>query len=70
MTLDLNKRTELCCPMCGKPLLVQPLPEGRARFDGCGRDCLEIYEIPDGSVAFGTMDGPLFLYGPICQPVA
>jgi hypothetical protein len=64
VTLDLDKRTELCCPKCGKPLLIEPLSENRSRFLGCGRDCLDIYMIPNGSVAFGPLGGPQFLYGP------
>jgi hypothetical protein len=65
LALDLNKRTELSCPKCGKPLIVQPVPGGRARFDGCGRNCLKMYDIPDGSVMFGSVCGPLFIYGPV-----
>jgi len=63
MTLDLDKRTELTCPKCGKPLLIEDTDD-RARFLGCGRDCFELYNIPDGSVAFGPVGEPLFLYGP------
>lgn len=70
MTLDLDKRTELTCPKCGRPLIAQPLPEDRVRFEGCGRDCLKLYDIPNGSVAFGPVCGPLFLYGPASQPTA
>jgi hypothetical protein len=64
LTLGLDKRTELSCPKCGKPLISQPLSDGCVRFEGCGRDCLTVYEIPDGSVTFGPACGPLFIYGP------
>ena len=68
MTLDLNKRTELCCPKCGKPLLVEPISETRSKFLGCGRNCFDTYDIPNGSVTFGPMGGPHFLYGPATLP--
>jgi len=65
--LDLDKRTELCCPKCGKPLLVEFISETRARLLGCGRDCLDTYIVPPGSVVFGLLGGPQFLYGPIAS---
>jgi hypothetical protein len=64
MALDISQRQELCCPECGKPLIVEMVAEGRAKFIGCGRDCLEVYNIPDGSVAFGLQGAPYFLYEP------
>jgi len=63
--LDLNKRSELCCPKCGKPLVAESLSEERVRFLGCGRDCLDVYIIPDGSVVFGPVGGTTFIYGPV-----
>lgn len=65
--LDLGKRDELHCPKCGKPLVAYQTDEGRMRFGGCGRNCLELYDIPDGSVAFGLAGTPHFLYGPIVR---
>jgi hypothetical protein len=64
MTLDTSQRQELCCPECGKPLVIEMLSEGRAKFIGCGQDCLELYYVPDGSAAFGLHGTPHFLYGP------
>jgi len=64
--LRLNQRTEVPCPECGKPLVIG-LREGRPRFEGCGRDCLDVYNIPDGCIAVGPVDGPLFLYGPVAE---
>jgi len=64
ITLDLDKRTELSCPKCGKPLVIQHVDADHAHFLGCGRDCFKVYSIPDGSVAFGPVGAPLFLYGP------
>jgi hypothetical protein len=62
--LDLDKRKELHCPKCGKPLVIYQTAEGCARFAGCGRNCLELYDIPDGSVAFGVAGTPHFLSAP------
>jgi hypothetical protein len=64
MNLDLDKRTELSCPKCGRPLVIEHVDPDHAHFLGCGRDCFEVYNIPDGSVAFGPVGAPLFLYGP------
>jgi hypothetical protein len=64
MMPDLSRRDELCCPDCGKPLVITPLTETRARFDGCGRGCRESWDIPHGSIMFGVQGGLMFCYGP------
>jgi hypothetical protein len=61
--LELNKRKEVQCPTCGKPLVFEVLADGQTRFLGCGRDCFDVYHIPDGSISFGMGD-MLFVYGP------
>jgi hypothetical protein len=65
MTLDLDKRAELSCPKCGKPLIAQPRPDGRVRFDGCGRDCFTVYDIPDGSGNVRTRVRPTLHLRPV-----
>jgi hypothetical protein len=63
--LDINKRSELCCAVCGKPLVAEATEtKGRLRLIGCGRNCQDVYDIPDGSVFFGLEGAPQFLYGP------
>jgi len=34
--LDLDKRKELSCPKCGRPLVIKHLDEDRAKFLGRG----------------------------------
>lgn len=64
MIVDLRNREEVCCTKCGKPLVMEHDGTDRARFVGCGRDCFDVYDIPDGSGLFGPIGGQLFIYGP------
>ena len=62
--LDLRNYDEMCCAVCGKPLIVRTVSEAKARFEGCGRRCRKLYEIPEGSVMFGAIGAPNFIYAP------
>jgi ssDNA-binding Zn-finger/Zn-ribbon topoisomerase 1 len=64
MKPDLREMDEVCCPDCGKPLIITKLADGRARFDGCGRNCCDVYQIPDGCISFGPQYGLQFIYKP------
>jgi uncharacterized protein YbaR (Trm112 family) len=55
-------REEVCCPDCKKPLVVSALPDGKRRFDACGRDCREVYNIPDDCILLGPEGGLMFIY--------
>ncbi len=58
----LEGREEVTCPICARPLVVSPLPEGKARFIGCGRDCVPVYWVPEDSVILGAEGGLMFVY--------
>jgi len=62
--IDLSERKEVCCADCNKPLVVTPLADDSLRFDACGRDCRDLYNIPEDCILFGPKDGPLFIYRP------
>lgn len=64
MKPDLREMDEVCCPDCGKPLVITKLADGRARFDGCGRNCRDVYHLPDGCISFGPQYGLQFIYRP------
>jgi hypothetical protein len=73
----LEGREEVTCPICTRPLVISPLPDGKRRFDACGRNCLPVYYVPDDSIAFGPADGVMFIYHrrwrpdvpkPTCRP--
>jgi hypothetical protein len=46
------------CPICRKPLVVTPLPDGQSRFDGCGRGCAPMYVVPENSQLVGVEGAP------------
>jgi hypothetical protein len=64
MKPDLREMDEVCCPDCGKPLVIAQLAGGRYRFDGCGRNCRDVYHLPDGCISFGPQYGLQFVYKP------
>jgi hypothetical protein len=64
MKPDLREMAEVCCPDCGKPLVITKLADGRARFDGCGRNCRDMYQLPEGCISFGPQYGLQFIYKP------
>jgi hypothetical protein len=58
----LKDREEETCPICKRPLVVTELPDGKSRFDGCGRDCAPMYWVPDDSIVLGPKGGPMTVY--------
>lgn len=60
----LGGREEICCPDCKRPLVVSALPDGKHRFDGCGRNCRELYDLPDDCIIFGPVGGVMTIYQP------
>jgi ssDNA-binding Zn-finger/Zn-ribbon topoisomerase 1 len=64
MVSDLRNFNEQCCPDCRKPLVVETVSETQSRFIGCGRNCRETYDIPEGSILIGAMGAPKFIYSP------
>jgi ssDNA-binding Zn-finger/Zn-ribbon topoisomerase 1 len=64
MKPDLREMDEVCCPDCGKPLVITKHTNGRARFDGCGRNCRDVYQLPDGCISIGPQYGLQFIYKP------
>jgi hypothetical protein len=64
----LADREEVCCPDCRKPLVVSALPDGKRRFDACGRDCREVYDIPGDCILLGPEGGLMFIYQPRRRP--
>ncbi len=65
MRIDFRNYNEQVCPDCGKPLVVIAISETQSRFIGCGRDCRERYDVPEGSITFGAVGAPHFIYSPI-----
>jgi hypothetical protein len=64
MNPDISNMDEVCCPDCGKPLVVTVLENGQSKFDGCGRGCRLLCDIPQGSIMFGAKGAPMFIYKP------
>jgi hypothetical protein len=64
MIPDLSNMDEVRCPDCGKPLVITDLPGNRSRFEGCGRDCRDLYILPDGCISVGPVNGLQFIYQP------
>ncbi len=50
------------CPICSRQLFVSRLEEGKARFDGCGRNCIPVYWVPDDSLILGPQGGLMHVY--------
>lgn len=46
------------CPICDRQLFVTTLDDGKARFDGCGCNCLPVYWVPKDSII--VREGRLF----------
>jgi hypothetical protein len=61
---DLRNYEEMCCPECGRPVIVRILSSDRARLEGCTRGCRDIYAVPEGSILFGALGAPHFVYTP------
>lgn len=63
--IDLRKRAPVVCPDCGQQLfaVISREEPGKATLEDC-RCGREIFYIPDGSIMYGTKDGPVFIYGP------
>lgn len=62
LTSVLEGREEVLCPMCNHPLLVFPLSDGKARFDGCAKKCLPMYWVPEDSIVLGLPNGVMTIY--------
>ena len=58
----LQDREEVTCPICARSLFVRPIAEGKARFEGCGRNCLPVYWVPEDSLILGPGGGLMFVY--------
>jgi hypothetical protein len=58
----LADREEVTCPICGRPLVVTEQPDGKSRFDGCGRNCVPVYWVPEDSIIFGPKDCPMTVF--------
>src|SRR5437773_3250295 len=58
---DLRNYDEMCCPDCGRPVIVQIVSDTRVRFEGCTRRCRDKYDVPDGSILFGALGAPQFI---------
>lgn len=58
----LEGREDVLCPICARQLFVTPLPEGKGRFDGCGRNCVPMYRVPEDSIILGPQGGLMFVY--------
>jgi len=58
----LEGREAVLCPICKRQLFVTPLPEGKARFDGCGKNCAPMYWVPEDSVILGIHGGVMFVH--------
>ena len=63
--LDLRNYDEMCCPDCGRQVIVQIVSDTRVRFEGCTRRCRDKYDVPDGSILFGALGAPQFIYTPL-----
>jgi hypothetical protein len=63
-TPDLRDMNEVCCPDCGRPLVVEVSEHdpNKAIFEGC-RCGSKGFNVPNG-IFFGLSRGPLFLYVP------
>jgi len=64
----LEGREEVLCPICSRPLLVFPLPDGKARFDGCAQKCAPMYWVPEDSIVLGLQGGVMTVYRRKWQP--
>jgi len=58
----LEDREEVTCPICGRPLVVIEQPDGKSRFDGCGRNCVPVYWVPEDSIILGPTGSPMIVY--------
>jgi|SRR5882724_995085 len=58
----LADKEELTCPVCTRPLVVSKLPDGKSRFDACGRNCLSVYQVPDDCILLGPEGGLMIVY--------
>jgi hypothetical protein len=53
---------QVTCPICKRPLFVTKEPDGKARFQGCGKDCVPVYWVPQDSIILGPEDGAMLVY--------
>jgi hypothetical protein len=58
----LGGREEVNCPICERPLVVSPKPDGSSRFDGCARQCQPMYWIPEDSIVSGSQGGAMTIW--------
>lgn len=58
----LGGREEVNCPICERPLVVSPQPDGKCRFDGCSRKCQPMYWVPEDSIVFGPQGGAMTIW--------
>jgi hypothetical protein len=58
----LEGREEVTCPICARPLVVTEQPNGKSRFDGCGRDCVPVYWVPEDSIILGPQGCTMIVY--------
>ena len=63
-TLDslMEDHERVTCPICKRQLFVTKEPDGKAIFQGCGKECVPVYWVPQDSIIFGPDAGPLFVY--------